>query len=184
MTGRQLAPAAATATERVFVSKDRSLGRNISSFYYVPKPRCLPVCQPPLKCQPPHHPREWFAVDCTIRHTICTVYLQSGRGGKCARVVAFLYPMRTGETGLLAASPYLAEVLSIRRRIGSLQGSNAFRPTFAHPSLWTPEMPQLKARTLSCSDHRSRRSIRLSSVSALSWRAAVPGQSLPRCRAL
>ena len=30
-------------------------------------------------------------------------------------------------------------------------------------SLWAPEMRQLKARSLSCSDHRSGRSIRLSS---------------------
>ena len=66
--------------------------------------------------------------------------------------------------------------LHAKRKIGSLQGSNAFRPTFAHPSLWTPEMPQLKARTLSCSDHGSGRLIRLSSVSALSSAGCCPWQ--------
>ena len=83
-------------------------------------------------CKPQRH---WGFKSTPLRHTVCTVYLQSGDGDKWARAVGFSCVMRTGETRLPAACPDLAEIVSRRGKFGSLQGSSAFRPTFTHPSL-------------------------------------------------
>jgi len=55
-------------------------------------------------------------------------------GGKCACVVAFWRPMRTGESGLLEDFPVSAEIVSRREKNGSLHGCYALWSAFAHPS--------------------------------------------------
>ncbi len=77
---------------------------------------------------------EGFESDCVIRHTVCTISLQSGDGGKSARDVALLRSMRTGESYLAADWTNSTGAFSTRRKNGSLQGSNAFRSAFAHTS--------------------------------------------------
>src|SRR5271167_337489 len=56
-----------------------------------------------------------------LRHTVCTISLQSGDGGKSARDVALLRSMRTGEGNLSADALNFMRVFSARRINGSLQ---------------------------------------------------------------
>ena len=63
-----------------------------------------------------------------LRHTVCTVHLQSGDSGKSARDAALLRSMRrTGESYLGSDSLNPTGVFSTRRKYGSLQGWSGFR---------------------------------------------------------
>ena len=103
-----------------------------------------------------------------LRHTVCIFYLHSEGGTKCARHVALLMPTGTGESMLSADSRDSGQIFSARRKFGSLGGtrSHALR-TWALAPRSTDLEAQATARTLSCADQSSGRSIRLSSVSAL-----------------
>ena len=69
-----------------------------------------------------------------LRHTVCTVYLQSGDGGKSARDVALLRSMRTGES-YLAADWTNSRVFSPREeKTGRFRVGTDFRSSFAQTS--------------------------------------------------
>jgi hypothetical protein len=81
-----------------------------------------------------------------LRHTVCTVYLQSGDGGKSARDVALLRSMRTGESHLGADSHNSMGVFSTRRKYGSLHGWSGFRSSIASKRCMRRDSSRSRAR--------------------------------------
>ena len=98
-------------------------------------------------------------------------------------------PQRTGESRLTPDSPDSASILSVRNKNGSLQrlacALSGVRPTIAFQeteSLTSIDSAQLKTApylipsALRCAGHSSGRSMRLSTVSALSSAGCCPWQ--------